>query len=99
MHFIEYWFAISPDNGSGTLESALIALPVLFLLTLHVKHWLAAGRWGKTRPSRARFIGPKSGRSSRYVRWVDCTIATNDAPPETRQQLPHAHKSAGQPRV
>jgi hypothetical protein len=44
MHFIEYWFAISPDNCSGTLESALIALPVLFLLTLHVKHWLAAGR-------------------------------------------------------
>lgn len=40
-------------------------------------------RWGKTRLSRARSNRRESGRSWRYLRWVDCTTCTSDAPPET----------------
>ena len=45
-------------------------------------------RWGKTRRSHARFNRQKSGRSWRYRRWVDCTTATNDAPPEKPEPRP-----------
>jgi len=34
--------------------------------------------WGKTHLKRARFNRPKSGRSWRFAKRVDCTIATND---------------------
>jgi hypothetical protein len=50
MRFIEYWFAISPDNGSGALESALFALSAILLATLHVKCRLFAGRKSKSSP-------------------------------------------------
>src|SRR5271157_682116 len=39
-------------------------------------------RWGKTRPSHARFRGPKSGQLCPCVRSVGCITATNDKQPE-----------------
>lgn len=37
MEFIESWFHVAPDTGDGTLEFALMVIPLLALVILLVR--------------------------------------------------------------
>jgi hypothetical protein len=41
MQFIEHFFGVSPDGGSGALEAGLILLPILLVPILAKRLWRA----------------------------------------------------------
>ncbi len=38
MHFIEEFFGVSPDGGSGSLELILLAVPLVLALLIFARH-------------------------------------------------------------
>jgi hypothetical protein len=54
MHFIEQWFQVSPDNGSGAIEVAYLAAVTLLVVVVSCRRYTiklvkscSGGFWNK----------------------------------------------------